>query len=90
MTNPILKELYDIRREILAEHEDDLQEYLHAEFVRAKAAGHPVAKIKQRTIRRIKATKPEEQNVKNMSLLSVPSTLLPSLRSHTSQAVSVP
>lgn len=51
MTNPILKEIHDIRRDILAEHKDDLGEYLRSELVRAKAEGHPVAKIKQRTIR---------------------------------------
>ena len=28
MTNPILKELHDIRKQILAEHGDDLGEYL--------------------------------------------------------------
>ena len=50
MPNPILDELYDIRRQILAEHKDDLQDYLHAELERAKADGHPIAKIKQRTI----------------------------------------
>ena len=51
MTNPILKEIYDIRRDILAEHKDDLGAYLRSELARAKAEGHPVAQIKQRTIR---------------------------------------
>lgn len=32
MTNPILKELHDIRDEILAEHKDDLADYLRASF----------------------------------------------------------
>lgn len=50
MANPILSELYDVRRQILAEHKDDLQDYLHAELERARADGHPIAKIKQRTI----------------------------------------
>ena len=58
MTNPILREIYDIRRQILAEHKDDLEDYLHAELERAKADGHPIAKIKQRTIRRTEAAKP--------------------------------
>ena len=58
MTNPILNEIYDIRRQILAEHGDDLAEYLHAELERAKAAGHPIANIKQRAIRRKAATTP--------------------------------
>ena len=51
MTNLILKELHDIRKQILAEHGDDLGAYLHAELERTKASGHPIAKIKQRTIR---------------------------------------
>ncbi len=55
MSNPILKELHDIRAQILAEHGDDLGAYLHSEFQRAKASGHPVAKIKQRTIRSLYA-----------------------------------
>ena len=36
MTNPILSEIYDIRRQILAEHEDDLGDYLHAELERQR------------------------------------------------------
>ena len=52
MTNPILKELYDIRAQILAEHGDDLEAYLHDVLEQAKAAGHPVANIKQRRVRR--------------------------------------
>jgi hypothetical protein len=51
MANSILEELYDIRREILSEHADDLAEYLRAGLAKTKAAGHPVAKITQRTIR---------------------------------------
>jgi hypothetical protein len=50
--NPILEELYDIRREILSEHREDLADYLRAELAKSKAAGHPIATIKQRTIRR--------------------------------------
>lgn len=57
MTNPVLEEIYDIRRQILAEHGEDLKEYLHAELERARAAGHPIAKIKQRTIRSTGAAK---------------------------------
>ncbi len=60
MTNPILEELYDIRRQILAEHKDDLEAYLHAGLERAKAAGHPIAKIKQRAVRSTAAAKSEE------------------------------
>lgn len=58
MANLILSEIYDIRRQILAEHKDDLQDYLHAELERAKGDGHPIAKIKQRTIRCTGAAKP--------------------------------
>jgi hypothetical protein len=54
MTNPILKELHDIRKQILAEHGDDLGEYLRAALEKTKASGHPVAKIKQRN--RVRAT----------------------------------
>lgn len=50
--NPILEELYEIRSQILAEHGENLSEYLHNEFERLKSEGHPVAKIKQRRIRR--------------------------------------
>ena len=60
MTNPILEELYDIRRQILAEHKDDLSDYLRAGLAQTKASGHPIAKIKQRTIRCTGATKPGE------------------------------
>ena len=57
MTNPILSEIYDIRRQILAEHKDDLKGFLHAELERARAEGHPIARIKQRTIRSTGAAK---------------------------------
>jgi len=49
--NPILEELYAARSQIQAEHGDHLTAYLHSEFERLKAGGHPVAQIKQRTIR---------------------------------------
>src|SRR3990172_3068072 len=49
--NPILEELYAVRSQILTEHGDHLAAYMHLEFERLKAAGHPVAQIKQRTIR---------------------------------------
>jgi len=51
MTNPILKELHETRKQILAEHGDDLDAYLRAEFEKTKASGHPIAKVKQRTIK---------------------------------------
>lgn len=67
MTNPILKEIHDIRRQILAEHKDDLGEYLHSELARAKAEGHPVAQIKQRTIRCTGAAKSGGSAVEDQS-----------------------
>jgi hypothetical protein len=56
--NPILEELYAVRSQIQAEHGDHLSAYLHSEFERLKAAGHPVAQVKQRTIRCTGAAKP--------------------------------
>lgn len=67
MANPILSEIYDIRRQILAEHKDDLEDYLHAELDRAKADGHPIAKIKQRTIRCTGAAKSDVGTVESQS-----------------------
>jgi hypothetical protein len=52
MKNPILEELYEIRRAILAEHGDDLTKYFREQFEKTKAAGHPIANIKQRKIKR--------------------------------------
>lgn len=49
--NPILEELYAVRSQIQAEHGDHLSDYLHSEFERLKAGGHPIAQITQRTIR---------------------------------------
>jgi len=67
MTNLILKELHDIRRQILAEHGDNLSAYLNAELEKTKASGHPVANIKQRKIRCTEAAKSEESPVENLS-----------------------
>lgn len=55
MTNPILDELHEVRRQILAEHGSDLRSYLAAEFEKAKASGHPVAEIRQRRLRPVEA-----------------------------------
>ena len=60
MANPILNELYDIRREMLDEHQDDLTEYLRAELAKSKAAGHPIAKIQQRSLRGVTVVKSGE------------------------------
>lgn len=67
MTNPILKELHAIRKQILAEHGNDLGAYLRSEFERTKASGHPIAKIKQRTIRCTEAAKSSDTEVENQS-----------------------
>ena len=66
-TNHILEELYQIRSEILTEHGDDLNSYLQAEFEKLKADGHPIAKIKQRTIRCSGAAKSGHSPVENLS-----------------------
>lgn len=50
--NPILEELYAARAEILKEYGGDLTAYIRDSAKRAKASGHPFAKIKQRFIRR--------------------------------------
>ena len=49
--NPILEELYAIRSQIQTEHGENLSAFLYGEFERLKAQGHPVAQVKQRTIR---------------------------------------
>jgi len=67
MTNPILKELHDIRDEILAEHKDDLADYLRAGLAQTKASGHPIAKVKQRTIRCTGAAKSGEPTIESQS-----------------------
>ncbi len=67
--NPILSELYEIRSRILAEHGDDLRGYMRSELERLKSAGHPVAQIKQRTIR---CTGPAKSGKLPMEDLSLP------------------
>jgi hypothetical protein len=66
-TNPILEELYAVRRHIMVEHGDDLSAYLHAEFERLKASGHPIADVKQRSIRCTGAAKSGELATANRS-----------------------
>lgn len=65
--NPILNELYDIRARILADHGENLRDCLRSEFERLKTEGHPVAKIKQRTIRRTGAAKPADSPIAGRS-----------------------
>ena len=55
--NPILEEIYKARDEILAEHDGDLRAYIRSANERALASGHPIATLKQRTIRRTGAAK---------------------------------
>ena len=66
-TNPILEELYAVRAEIMAEYGNDLGAYLRDAAERNRAASHPVAKIKQRTIRCTGAAKSAELPVGHLS-----------------------
>lgn len=49
--NPILQEIYSAREQILAEYDGDLAAYIRSANERAKASGHPIAKLPQRKIR---------------------------------------
>ena len=49
--NPILQELYAARAQIMAKYGNDLGAYLRDATERTKASGHPIAQIKQRTIK---------------------------------------
>ena len=51
-TSSIFKELYAARAQIMAEYGNDLGAYLRDAAERSKNSGHPIAKIKQRAIRR--------------------------------------
>ena len=66
-TNPILEELYAVRTEIMAEYGNDLGAYLRDAAQRNRASGHPVAKIKQRTMRCTQAAKSAELPVEHRS-----------------------
>ena len=68
-TNPILEELYAARAQIMAEYGNDLGAYLRDAAERTKASGHPIAKIKQRTIRCTGAAKSGDLPVVNHSSL---------------------
>ena len=67
MGNPILRELHEVRKQILEEHGDDLGAYLRSELEKTKASGHPVAKLKQRTIRCTGAARSGELAVERQS-----------------------
>jgi hypothetical protein len=49
--NPILQELYAARAQIMAKYGNDLGAYLRDATERTKASGHPIAQIKQRSIK---------------------------------------
>ena len=49
--NSILQELYAVRAEIMAEYGNDLGAYLRDAAQRNRDSDHPVAQIKQRTVR---------------------------------------
>lgn len=65
--NPILDELHEIRRQMLAEYHGDLSAYLRDAQARLEASGRPIAKLKQRTIRCTGAAKSRELAVENQS-----------------------
>ena len=66
-TNPILEELYAVRAQIMAQYGNDLGAYLRDAAERTKTSGHPIAKIKQRSIRCSGAAKSGESPVENLS-----------------------
>ena len=59
--NRILDELYDVRAQILAEHGEDLGKYMRSELERLKSEGHPIAHIKQRSIRYANTAQPSQR-----------------------------
>lgn len=65
--NPILEELYAARAQIMARYGNDLGAYLRDAAERTKTSGHPIAKIKQRTIRCSGAAKSVDTPVENLS-----------------------
>ena len=65
--NPILQELYAARAEIMAKYGNDLGAYLRDASERTKASGHPIAQIKQRTIRCTGAAKSGVSTVASQS-----------------------
>ena len=66
-SNPILEELYAARAQIMAEYGNDLGAYLRDAAQRTKTSNHPIAKVKQRTIRSGGAAKSGELPVENLS-----------------------
>ena len=66
-TNPILEELYAARDQIMVEYGNDLGAYLRDAAERTKTSGHPIARIKQRTIQCTGAAKSGKLKVENQS-----------------------
>jgi len=66
-TNPVLEELYAARAQIMAKYGNDLAAYLRDAAERTRESGHPIARIKQRTIRCSGAEKSGELQVENQS-----------------------
>lgn len=52
MINPILEELYRIREELSAMPREEMAALFRAKFEALKRAGHPIADIQMRSIRR--------------------------------------
>lgn len=67
MTNPILEELYAARAQIMAQYGNNLGAYLRDAAERTKLSSHPIAKIKQRTIRCNGTAKSSDLEVENLS-----------------------
>jgi hypothetical protein len=65
--NPILQELYAARAQIMAKYGNDLGAYLRNAAERTRASGHPIAQIKQRTIRCTGAAKSSVSEVESQS-----------------------
>ena len=65
--NPILDELHQIRRQILAECAGDLSAYFRDAQARLEASGRPIWQGKQRTIRCTGAAKSGDLTVDNQS-----------------------
>ncbi len=65
--NSILRELYAARTQIMANFGNDLGAYLRDAAERTKASGHPIAQIKQRTIRCTGAAKSSISAVESQS-----------------------
>ncbi len=65
--NPILQELYSARAQIMAKYGNDLGAYLRDAAERTKVSDHPIAHIKQRTIRCTGAAKTSVSAVESQS-----------------------